>query len=235
MGYYQTPSMILLVFFLLTMVNRSTSARTLGKPTSSHHHHRKHHRISFLMQDVLNVTQPATAKVTSQLPFSKPLGFFPPNAGIPIPETNPPVPGTGLSTQTLDISDIGLYFPARATLQELEFGAVMTIDENLLDGTVNGSPVGKAQGVYVASSEGGPSHMMALTTFFANSKFKDGLRFFGLHRRDVAESHIAVIGGIGKYVGANGYATVKAVDLRSNAAAEKQGVNKLLSFNVYLI
>ncbi|XVE52753.1 hypothetical protein DITRI_Ditri02bG0148800 [Diplodiscus trichospermus] len=219
----------------MTIINKSTSARNLGNPTSSHHHHHhKHHKISFLMQDLLNVSQPATTKVTSQLPFSKPLGIFPPNGGIPIPESNPTTPGTGLSTQTLDVSNVGLYFPARATLQELEFGAVVTIDENLFDGSINGSPLGKAQGLYVASSEDGNSHMMAMTTFFANSKFKDGLRFFGLHRRDVAESHVAVIGGIGKYVGANGYATVKVVELRSNSAAEKQGLNKLLLFNVYL-
>ncbi|XP_022764290.1 dirigent protein 16-like [Durio zibethinus] len=228
-------SIILLLFLFMTVIDKSTSVRNLGNPTSSHHHHHKHHKISFLMQDLLNVTQPATTKVTGQLPFSKPLGFFPPNGGIPIPESDPKVAGSGLSTQTFDVSNIGLYFPARATLQELEFGAVMTIDENLFDGSINGSPLGKAQGLYVASSEDGTSHMMAMTTFFAESKFKDGLRFFGLHRRDVAESHIAVIGGIGKYVGANGYATVKAVELRSNAAAaEKQGVNKLLLFNVYL-
>ncbi|KAK2637559.1 hypothetical protein Ddye_032351 [Dipteronia dyeriana] len=40
--------------------------------------------------------------------------------------------------------------------------------------------------------------------------FKDGLRFFEVYRKDGAESHIAVIGGTGKYNGANGYATVKA-------------------------
>ncbi|XVF23779.1 hypothetical protein REPUB_Repub13aG0068500 [Reevesia pubescens] len=117
----------------------------------------------------------------------------------------------------------------RTTLQELEFEAVMTI---------NGSLLGKAQGL----SHSGPSctkkedgNMMAMTTFFANNEFKDGLSFFGLHRNDVTESHIAVIGGIVKYVGANGYATVKVVELKSNSAAEKQaGVNKLLLCNVYL-
>ncbi|OMP02685.1 Plant disease resistance response protein [Corchorus olitorius] len=220
----------------MAIINKSSSARTLGKPTSTHHHNNhKYHKFSFLMQDVLNVTQPAaTTKVTSQLPFSKPLGYFPPSKGIPIPESdNPRNPTTGISSQTLDVSTIGLYFPARATLEELELGAVVTIDENLFDGTVNKSPVGKAQGLYVASSEDGTSHMMAMTTLFANNEFKDGLRFFGLHRRDVAESHIAVIGGVGKFVGANGYATVKPVKLRSNAG--KQGANnKLLLFNVYL-
>ncbi|KAE8670711.1 Cleavage and polyadenylation specificity factor (CPSF) A subunit protein isoform 1 [Hibiscus syriacus] len=108
----------------------------------------------------------------------------------------------------------------------LEFGAVVTIDATLFDGgSVDDSPLGKAQGVYVASSEGDAGHMMAMTTVFADGGFKNGLRFFGLHRRDASESHIALIGGTGKYTGANGYATVKVV---------KQGVNKLLLFNVYL-
>lgn len=239
-------TMNLLILFFMTMI-KSSSARNLGNPTSSHrhhNHHHKHHKISFLMQDLLNFTQPAaTTTVTTsshQLPFSKPLGFFPPNRGIQVPESNPTMPGTGLSTQTQDVSNMGLYFSARAALQELESGAVMTIDENLFDGSLNnGSPLGKAQGLYVIASNSedghGTSHMMAMTTFFADSKFKDGLRFFGLHRRDVAESHIAVIGGTGKYVGANGYATVKAVELRSKySSAQKQGVNKLLLFNVYL-
>ncbi|XP_039037378.1 dirigent protein 25-like [Hibiscus syriacus] len=140
----------------------------------------------------------------------------------PDPEPNPKVS----STRTLDVPNLGLYFPTRATLQELEFGAVVTIDATLFDGgSVDDSPLGKAQGVYVASSEGDAGHMMAMTTVFADGGFKNGLRFFGLHRRDASESHIALIGGTGKYTGANGYATVKVV---------KQGVNKLLLFNVYL-
>ncbi|XVE50663.1 hypothetical protein DITRI_Ditri01bG0181200 [Diplodiscus trichospermus] len=74
-----------------------------------------------------------------------------------------------------------LYFPPGLTLREVEFGAVMTIDENLYDGSINGSPFGKAQGLYVASSED----------------------------------------GTGKYVGANGYVTDEAVELRFNAATVK--------------
>ncbi|MBA0871287.1 hypothetical protein Goshw_023753 [Gossypium schwendimanii] len=189
------------------------------------------------MPDLLNISHPTISTLNTHIPFSKPIGFFPPHKGIPIQEPVPKVPGWDSSVQTLGGSNLGMFFPARATLQELEFGAVVTIDENLFDGGIgtNGSPLGKAQGVYVASSEGEPSHMMAMTTVFADGGFKDGLRFFGLHRRDVSESHIAVIGGMGKYVGANGYATVKVVELRPNSAmAMKQGVNKLLLFNVYL-
>ena len=232
-------SMLTIAFILLlfmAIINHSSSARTLGNRTPTHHNH--YHKITFLMRDVLNVThhplsKPSTTKVTGQLPFQKPLGFFPPIGGIPL--ENPTIQGTGLSTQTLDLSSIGLSFPARATLQELEFGTVKAIDEEIFKGPSNMSPVlGKAQGIYVASSEDGSSHMMAMTAYLASSDFKDGLRFFGVHQTDVPESHIAIIGGTGKYQGANGYATVKAVDVRSHVGGEGQGTNKVLLFNVYL-
>lgn len=97
--------------------------------------------------------------------------------------------------------------------------------------------LGEAKGMYVVSSEDGiSSHMMALTASFANGEYKDGLRFFGVYRKDVPESHIAVIGGTGKYHGANGYATIKAVNVSSSHAMRKESAagKKFLLFNVYL-
>ena len=237
------PSMLTIALVLLlfmTIIDQSSSARTLGNPTPTHHKiHNHYHKVTFLMRDVLNVThpssKPATAKVTGQLPFQKPLGLFPPIGGIPLIGANPTIPSTGLSTQTLDLSSIGLSFPARATLQELESGTVTIIDDELYKGSSNMSPIlGKAQGIYVASSEDGSSHMIAMTAYLASSDFKDGLRFFGVHQNDVSVSHIAIIGGIGKYHGANGYATVKAVDMKSHADEEGKGTNKVLLFNVFL-
>ncbi|PRQ59002.1 putative plant disease resistance response protein [Rosa chinensis] len=232
-----------LILLITTTINHSfAAARSLSNSNPSHPHNH-HHKLTFLMRDVLmNVTQPssktkpATTKVTSpQLPFSKPLGLFPPNGGVPISEINPmhttTSPVSGVSTQTLDLSSIGLFFPASATLQELEFGEVTVIDEDIFETFTSGYGslvIGKAQGIYVASSEDGSSHMMAMTAHFANSKFKDGLRLFGVHRRDMHdESHVAVIGGIGKYVGANGYATVKTVKT-------EEAASKMLKLNVYL-
>ncbi|KAG2730120.1 hypothetical protein I3843_01G272900 [Carya illinoinensis] len=235
------PSMLVipcLLFLFMAIVNHSSSARTIGNPTPTHHTH--YHKITFLMRDVLNVShpssRPATTKVTGQLPFQKPLGLFPPNGAIPLLGSDPMIPSTGLSTQTLDLSSIGLSFPARATLQELEFGTVTVIEEEIFKGSSNSmSPIlGKAQGIYVASSEDGSSHMIAMTVYFAGTDFKDGLRFFGVHQTDVAESQIAIIGGIGKYNGANGYATIKAVGAGSHADRDAKGSNKLLLFNVYL-
>jgi hypothetical protein len=234
------PSMLSLVCLLLCMniINRSSFARSLGNSSPGQHHHHNHHKkITFLMQNVLNVThplpKPATTKVTSQIPFPKPLGYFPPSGGIPLQQPNAAVSGTGLSTQTIDVSNIGLSFPDRATLQELEFGSVTEIGEDLF---VYGSlVVGKAQGLYVASSEDGTSHMMAMTVKFVKNKYKDGLKFFGVHKTDVPESHIAVIGGTGKYHSANGYAVINAVGVGSKSTAGEENRTKgNLLFNVYL-
>ncbi|XP_059627158.1 dirigent protein 25-like [Cornus florida] len=230
-----------LLFF--TSINQSFSARTLGDHPSPTHHHRRdhvHHPITFYMQDVVRESHPslipAATKVNSLLPFSKPLGLFPPYGGIPLTDPNPTVSASGFSTQTLDLQGISISFPAISTLQELEFGTVTGIDSELFEGSVFGSRLlGKAQGMYVASSEDGSSHMMAMTTTYAESEYKDALRFFGVHRADVAESHVAVIGGTGKYQNANGYATIRTVNVSSTAAGkESEGANKLLHFNVYL-
>lgn len=245
MAMPELSSMLAIVLFLLfmTTINQPSSARTLGVPSSGHRHHRHAHSshsstptITFLMQDVLNGTRrlsrPTTSKVNDQLPFQKPLGLFPPSGGIPLAQPNPTRPATGFSTQTLDLSSIGLSFPARATLQELEFGTVIVIDEDIFDDSVIDSGLlilGKAQGVYVVSSEDGRSHMMAMTMLFTNDKFKDSLRLFGVKMTDISESHIAVIGGTGNYNNANGYATIKSVNYQSDGVN-----NKLLLFNVYL-
>ncbi|KAF6142402.1 hypothetical protein GIB67_033829 [Kingdonia uniflora] len=70
----------------------------------------------------------------------------------------------------------------------------MTINELLLGTPLSGSPlVGKARGVYVATSEDRSSHMIAMPVMFDDGDFKDRLRFFGVYRSGVSESHIAVI------------------------------------------
>lgn len=194
------------------------------------------------MRDVLNVTtlhpssKSPTTKATSELPFSKPLGLFPPNGGIPIPETYATTttsPVTDLSGQTLDLSTIGISFPARATLQELEYGAVREINEELFETSRHKLQVviGRIEGFYVENGEDSGGHMMAMTVYFGKGEAKDGLRLFGVYRGDhVKESHVAIIGGIGKYLGANGYATLKKL------VRAKFGVNynKFIEFDVYL-
>ncbi|KAF3433784.1 hypothetical protein FNV43_RR24887 [Rhamnella rubrinervis] len=236
-------SCIFLLFMIMAIIHQPSSARTLG---NSHQFH--HHKLTFLMRDLLNLThpssKPSTSEVTGhQLPFSKPIGLFPPNGGVHLPETNPSIPAPGLSYQTLDLSGIGLSFPVRATLQELEFGIVTVIEEEVYEPSGDGfQTLGRAQGMYVESSENGSSHMMALTVSFGDGdgdgEVNDGLRFFGVHRTDANESHIAAIGGSGKFIGANGYATLKTVSVKfsgdANGEEQTGRHSKLLKFKVYL-
>ncbi|XP_021910231.1 dirigent protein 16-like [Carica papaya] len=217
----------IVVLFLFVIVDQSFSLRILNN------HHYRHRKITFIMQNVFNVSEPSSKSVTTKvaghhLPFLKPLGFFPPKGGIPIPESLPTSSTIGESSQAVDISDIGLNFPARATLEELELGTFTSIDEDLFKISTNGGKklFGKAHGVYVASPGNGTGYMMAVTAFLGPGEFPDGLRLFGVYRAQEAESHVAVIGGTGKYNCANGYASVKAFEL--------QGANKLLLFTVYL-
>ncbi|KAL3732156.1 hypothetical protein ACJRO7_028917 [Eucalyptus globulus] len=234
-----TLALALLVIIIFTIIDQSSSARSLGNPAPNGH--QSHHTVTFLMRNVLsNISslRPATGKVpNNQLPFPKPLGLFPPSKGIPLTQPNNPLgPGVaGSSTGTLDLAGTGFSFPAIATLQELELSSVTEINEYLFEGLVFSSRViGKAQGVYVVSSEDGTSHMMAMTAYFAGNELKDGLRFFGVHRTDVSESHIAVIGGTGLYNGANGYASVKFIDGEYNLSGEDTRESMYLLFTVYL-
>ncbi|CAK9176533.1 unnamed protein product [Ilex paraguariensis] len=232
------PSMLAWFLLFFTIITQSFSARTLTDPSTNHHN--AHQSIAFYMRDVFSETQPSSRPITTKfngdhLPFSKPLGFFPPNGGLPLADPNPMVPVPGMSTQTLDLSGVSVSFPAIATLQELELGTVATIEDDLFKNSFGTPLLGKAQGMYVASSEDRSSHMMAMTAAFVNSNQKDSLRFFGVHRADALESHVAIIGGMGKFHNANGYATIKTVNATSSTKGrESEGGYKFLLFNVYL-
>ncbi|KAF5794780.1 putative dirigent protein [Helianthus annuus] len=235
-------------FFLLlsATVTPSFSARTLGglpppPQHGRHHHHRK--TMTFYMPNILNSTlhypptTPSTTQVNTQpIPFSKPLGLFPPVGGIPVSDSNS-IPNQSAGLAGIGIGT-GISFSASDILrEELEFGMVNTIDVDLLEKTnlYGLTLLGKAKGMYVASLENGGSQIMAMTTSFVDNEFKDELRFFGLHQADInSESHVSIIGGSGKYEGANGYATMKAVKLRSKSVKNHGGSDIFLLINVYL-
>lgn len=139
---------------------------------------------------------------------------------------------------------MGFLFPTKeANLQDLELGKTTSIQEELLqemDGTLH--KFGKAEGVYVTggsedNNENG-SYMMALTVNFGeDDDDKAELRLFGELRSQVIESHVAVIGGSGKYEDANGYASIKVVQ-RVGFSRRHKGIvtsSMLLSFDVYLL
>ena len=111
-------------------------------------------------------------------------------------------------------------------MQVLESGNVTVIEEEL-----TGTREGKVQGIYVTSSEDENSRMVAMRAVFGRGKSKDSLRFFGEHRPGLSESHIAVVGGTGRYHGANGFAVVKAAGQDVGGGRRKK--RKFL-FTVYI-
>lgn len=195
--------------------------------------------------------KPSATNLNGQLPFSKPLlGLFPPIGGIPLTVPANSVPVTELPYQTLDLQGTTVSFPAMASLrrEDLELGTVTAVNEDIYQGPAYGSPIlGKAEGIYVDSSEeGNSSHMMAIMlSIIRDYEYNnnnnddddddDGLRLFGVHRTDVKESHVAVIGGTGKYHNANGYATIETVKGSYSASSvDRDEGYKLLNFKVYL-
>lgn len=234
MGNFSVAYFIL----LLTVIDGLISARILSHAPPQSHHHIINPSISFYMPDIITDAHPsAPTNINNQhLPFSKPIKFLPPNGGIliPMPDTNPT-----LSSDTINFPGLDVSFPARATLEELEVGTVMAIDENVFGNIAYSGMelIGKVKGMYVISQENPTSHMMALTASFGNTEDdEDGLSFFGEYSKDLLDSHIAVIGGTGKYEDANGYATLVTVNVSSSyeMRSEYEAVNKFLFFNVYL-
>ncbi|KAG6602348.1 Dirigent protein 25, partial [Cucurbita argyrosperma subsp. sororia] len=119
--------------------------------------------------------------------------------------------------------------PSGVSIQQLMFGTMTVIDDELTEGhELNSGLIGKAQGFYVVSSEDGNSQTMAFTTMFQSGHYVDSLSFFGVHRTAVSESHLAIMGGTGKYVNAKGYANVKT--LPGANQQQTDGVETLLQF-----
>ncbi|KAL3620633.1 hypothetical protein CASFOL_035545 [Castilleja foliolosa] len=202
----------------------------------------------------------ANPSVGGQVPFAKPNGaILSGNNGLPtnnantgIKNNNNNVPFlTGLSgftssnvMQNNNNNNIigggqgfpalnSAQFPSGTTLQKLMFGTMTVFDDELTEGHELGSGlVGKAQGFYISSSEDGSSQTMAFTVMFTSGSYADSLSLFGVHRTAVAESHLAVVGGTGKYVGAKGFALVKTFP--GTNQHETDGMETLLQITVYL-
>lgn len=128
--------------------------------------------------------------------------------------------------------------PAGATFQKLMFGSVTVIDDDLTEGHELGSAVvGRAQGFYLASSLDGNSHTMAATVLLHGGdhdhhEVDDTISFFGVHRTAAPMSHVAVIGGTGKYDNAKGYAIVESLQQEDQHTTD--GVDTIMKISVYL-
>lgn len=126
--------------------------------------------------------------------------------------------------------------PSGLTLQQLMFGSITVVDNQITQGHELGSSIlGKAQGFYLTSSSDGTSHTLALTTLFHGQhehEVDDTLSFFGVHRTATPISHIAIIGGTGKYENAKGYATIETMPYVDQHTTD--GVETITHFTVYI-
>ncbi|XP_057418982.1 dirigent protein 25-like [Lotus japonicus] len=199
------------------------------------------------------VTNPA---VNAQVAFAKPNGAnLPLNNGVPQNNNNAGILNnndlpfiTGLSGTTGNVfnnnnNGNGNGFsvtnpnnlPAGLTLQKLMFGTMTVFDDELTEGHELGSGmVGKAQGFYIASSVDGTSQVMAFIAKFEENGYVDSLSFFGVHRTQVSESQLAIIGGTGKYVNAEGFAIIKTFPVTNDQQHHTDGLETLLQLTAYL-
>ncbi|KZV19472.1 dirigent protein 18-like [Dorcoceras hygrometricum] len=202
-------------------VSTTTAAATTTEPV-----------LELYMHDILGGTNPTARPITGllgniysgQVPFARPLGFLPPTSGVAIPNANGAIPtvnpngvplGTGLSgtafmgndndgnTLTTLLGPDGLG---------LGFGTITVIDDLLtLAPELGSQQVGKAQGVYVASSADGASQLMAFTAMMEGGEYGDSLNFFGVFNIGSTMSRLSVTGGTGKFKNACGFAEVRSL------------------------
>ncbi|XP_060186082.1 dirigent protein 24-like [Lycium barbarum] len=125
--------------------------------------------------------------------------------------------------------------PNGLSLQQLMFGSITVVDNEITEGHELGSSIlGRAQGFYLTSSSDGTSHTLALTTLFHGHEHEvdDTISFFGIHRTATPISHIAIIGGTGKYENAKGYATIETMPHVDQHTTD--GVETITHFTVYI-
>ncbi|ESQ44936.1 hypothetical protein EUTSA_v10010565mg [Eutrema salsugineum] len=129
--------------------------------------------------------------------------------------------------------------PPAAALQQLMFGTITVVDDELTEGHELGSVViGRAQGFYLASSLDGTSQTLSLTVLFHgehdhHDTLDDAISFFGVHRTASHASQIAVVGGTGKFEHAKGYAVVETLHNQENQHVT-DGRDTILHFSIYL-
>ncbi|KAK1321988.1 hypothetical protein QJS10_CPA03g01454 [Acorus calamus] len=218
------PTTILTLLLLTITTHRATSARHL------------------LLDEAAIPPSDAPLTTTTEPTMTPPTA---PMAPITTTLSPPPPPATDAPAPLLTffMHDI-LIGPNPSTIASTTingglFGGGMTVIDDELTGSaeLGSGTVGKAQGFCVASAEEGTSKTVAFTAMFEEGGYADSLSFFGVQGTVGAaaeESRVAVMGGTGKYVGAKGYATVRAVVTGGGGENVTDGVGTLLQFSVYL-
>ncbi|GLT56395.1 hypothetical protein SLA2020_294380 [Shorea laevis] len=211
--------------------------------------------LELYMHDILGGSSPTARPITGllgniysgQVPFAKPVGFLPPQGGVPIPNANGAIPtvnginglplGTGLAGRTFsghqNDQNGNPQIPLGPDGLELGFGTITVIDDILTASPDLGSQVlGKAQGVYVASSADGSTQMLAFTAMMEGGEYNDNLNFYGVYKIGSTMSYLSVTGGTGKFKNANGIAEVRSLIPPGQQVTD--GAETLLRITVHL-
>lgn len=188
--------------------------------------------LEFYMHDILGGSSPTARPITGllgniyngQVPFARPIGFIPPQGGVAIPNANGAIPTVnGLNGIPLGTGLANTPFAGKNNQNQpqtqvgpdglgLGFGTITVIDDILTSAPELGSQsLGKAQGVYVASSADGTAQMMAFTAMMEGGEYGDNLNFYGIFKIGGTMSYLSVTGGTGKFKNASGFAEVRSL------------------------
>ncbi|PIN01525.1 hypothetical protein CDL12_25968 [Handroanthus impetiginosus] len=210
--------------------------------------------LEMFMHDILGGSNPTARPITGllgsiysgQVPFARPLGFLPPEGGVAIPNANGAIPtlnpsgvplGTGLAGTAFagipNNNNNGITTQLGPDGLGLGFGTITVIDDYLTTAPELGSQqLGKAQGVYVASSADGSTQMMAFTAMMEGGEFGDSINFFGVYKIGSTMSRLSITGGTGKFKNACGFAELRSLIPAGQHVAD--GVETLLRMTVHL-
>ncbi|XP_057465829.1 dirigent protein 16-like [Actinidia eriantha] len=212
--------------------------------------------LELYMHDILGGSNPTARPVTGllgniysgQVPFARPVGFLPPKGGVAIPNANGAIPtvnangiplGTGLAGTTFagnfNNNNNGQTISTQVGPDGLGlgFGTITVIDDMLTSAPEFGSQsLGKAQGVYVASSADGTTQMMVFTAMMEGGEYGDSLNFFGVYKIGSTMSRLSVTGGTGKFKNACGFAEVRSLIPAGQHVTD--GAETLLRITVHL-
>jgi len=210
--------------------------------------------LELYMHDILGGSNPTARPVTGllgniysgQVPFARPVGFLPPKGGVAIPNANGALPTVSVNGVPLGTVLAGTTFAGTSNNNGrtvatqlgpdglgLGFGTITVIDDIMTSSPELGSQsLGKAQGVYVASSADGSTQMMTFTVMMEGGEYGDSLNFFGVYRIGSTMSKLSITGGTGKYKNACGFAELRS--LIPSGQHVTDGVETLLRITVHL-
>ncbi|KAI4339135.1 hypothetical protein MLD38_024106 [Melastoma candidum] len=218
--------------------------------------------LELYIHDILGGSSPTARPITGllgniyggQVPFARPIGFLPPKGGVAIPNPNGAIPtvsgrtGIPLGTGLAGTNFAGVQ-PQTAVAGNnnnnivstqlgpdglgLGFGTITVIDDIITSSPELGSQsMGRAQGVYVASSADGTSQMMTFTAMLEGGEYGDTLNFYGIYKIGNPMSRLSITSGTGKYKNACGFAEVRPLVPPGQVIID--GAQTLLRITVHL-